>query len=386
MAKPIPGYTDVFISPVSGRRVLEQGMLWLGDEHNIETPAPFSPGLISLGEGNILVGNGQGLAEESVALKDLISRLLNLRYELSLIEENATFILQRSNPLLKKAQALNKLPSGILKHTEGIISIATLNDGQVYVGDVNNQPQSVQTIALDNLPNLAWQKIWRGNLLGRPTESDDLTQAELQIKELQGQVSTIEAQLAEIESWQTAIEAQLEEIVAEQLLQQQEIATLQLEFGELQAVVGEMQIAITTLQTEVAALQVELAALQGEIAALGASLGALQAEVTGLGATVAGLSLTVGLNSAAILGLNLSVASLNSSISSINQRLDTIESAPITLIGDVIGVGTLSTPIVTTFKPDPVFTGGALTVPVGSHDLRPLVLMPGMIRYNNTVT
>jgi polyhydroxyalkanoate synthesis regulator phasin len=298
----------------TGRRVLEKGHVFVGNTNDIEEPHLISDGVLPLGKDNIWVGDANCVAQESDKLKELISKMVVLRYELSLIEQNATFILQRSHSLLPKAQALNKLPNGVLKHKDGVVDIATLNQGQVYVGDATNQPVSQQTISIDNLPGLTWSRIWRGNLLGRPVESDDLTI-------LEGKVTALEAQVATIESEIVAIQEQIAEIIAEQLLQQQEIVAL---------------------QAQVAALEGAVAALQVQVAAIGTALAALQAEVTALGITVAGHTLT-------LIGVAASIASINFSISSIKSRLDTIESAQISLLGDVIGTGTLFTPIVTTF-------------------------------------
>ena len=349
------GYSGL-TSPTTGRRVLEKGNVFVGNANNIEEPHLMSDGVFPLGKDNIWVGDKNCVAQESDILKDFISRLITLRYELSLIEQNATFILQKAHPLLPQAQALNLLPNGVLKHKDGVVNIATLSQGQVYVGDTNNEPVSTQTISRDNLPNLTWTRIWRGNLLSRPVESDDLTTLEGKVTVLESLVSALEAQVAAIESEIAAITAQIAEIITEQLLQQAEIVAL---------------------QTQVAALEFAVAALQAQVAALGAALAALEAEVAALGFTVA-------LHSATLFGIGISIASLNSSIDSINNRLNTIESAPINVIGDVLGTGTLFTPIVTVFKPDPVFTGKAMTIPSGASSQRPTVLIAGMVRYNST--
>lgn len=259
----------------TGRRVLEQGHIFVGDGNNIESPQIFSPDLIPLGEGNILVGNRDGVAEESLALKDMFSRLLKLRYELSLIEENATFILQKAHQLLPKAQALNTLPNGILKHKDGIVDTAVLPQGQLYIGDANNEATPTQTISLDNFPNLTYKRIWRGNLFFRPTESDDLTIAEGDIVNLKAQVTTLEEQ----------------------------VATLQAEVAEMQA--------------QIAALQAELAALQAEVAVLAEALAALQAEVAFLGMTVLGLV-------AAVAGLKYDVYVLGARIDDVESRLPVV--------------------------------------------------------------
>jgi len=66
--------------------------------------------------------------------------------------------------------------------------------------------------------------------------------------------------------------------------------------------------------------------------------------------------------------------------------LDTAGNVPahlmVTLIGDVLGGGALASPIITAFKPDPVFTGKAVTIPLGNRAERPEAFIAGMIRLN----
>ena len=66
--------------------------------------------------------------------------------------------------------------------------------------------------------------------------------------------------------------------------------------------------------------------------------------------------------------------------------LNTLLNTGLTLQGDITGSGLLSTPIVTTFKPNPVFTGnGSMTMPAGNNTQRPTTLIPGMIRFNTSL-
>lgn len=116
------------VSPVTGRRVLEKDHVFVGNENNVEAPVPLGEIPIPLCEGNILLGNESNIAEESDKLKEVISKFLALRYELSLIEQNAKFLLQKAHPLLEKAQALDELGGGILQvDAEGVASIAKLD-------------------------------------------------------------------------------------------------------------------------------------------------------------------------------------------------------------------------------------------------------------------
>jgi hypothetical protein len=369
MPKPYNEFSDIFIDPRTGRRTLEQGKLFIGDKNNTESPQDLTPDLIALGDGNILVGNEAGVAEESLALKDLISRFLTLRYELSLIEQNATFILQRVHPLLPKSQALEALPNGLMTNNNGNVAITALQEGQVFVGDENNQPQSTQTISVNNLPNLTYNRIWRGSIFNRPVESDGLSELELKVDELQLQVNEIETKVTslqaaatELENWQIAAEAQIEEMLLE---------------------IGTLQSEVLALQTQVAALEASIVAIQAELATLGAAFSALQAEVSGLAATVSGLGLTVAGLSLTSISHGIQIGFLQSDLSSLRSDFN---NATVTLAGDVIGAGLLSGAVIAKFAPDPVFTGHAMTLPSGDNTTRPSVLVPGMFRYNTMPT
>lgn len=135
----------------------------------------------------------------------------------------------------------------------------------------------------------------------------------------------------------------------------------------MQTQVTALEVSVLALQTEVATLSAGLAALQEEVAALGAT-------VAGLGLTVAGLTLTVGLQGLQISGLQSDVSHLQSAF----------DQATVTLLGDVVGIGLLNQAVATKFSPDPVFTGGAVTLPSGDTTSRPETLVAGMFRYNTS--
>lgn len=60
-----------------------------------------------------------------------------------------------------------------------------------------------------------------------------------------------------------------------------------------------------------------------------------------------------------------------------------IDGLTLNLSGVVTASGLLNTTINTSFAPDPVFTGGAITIPIGSSSERPINPTPGMLRFNN---
>jgi prefoldin subunit 5 len=383
-----------WISPVTGHMLfppfpLEKDYIWVGDRDNIAQPSP--------------------------ALIDVRLDIVDVRHRIDALKK-PTYILQTPTPLFPNAQALSDLaPGGLLKsNQDGVISIAYLNQGQVFVGDANNQPQSVQTISIDNLPNLTFKRIWRGNILSRPSESDDLTTLETEVEEIQVKLGDLELEITELQTavtelqnWQIAAEAQIEEMLLE-------IGTLQVEVAALQSEVAAIQAELVVINGEIAALQAELAALGITVAELGATVAGLSATVTALGFTVAGLGITVASHSFQISSLQSSVSSLQQQID--NLSLDTlpcygdvslsghklinvgdpilptdgankqyVDGKLITVVGAVTGIGTLGTAVATVFSPDPVFTGKSMAMPSGDSSQRPAMLIPGMIRFNTSL-
>lgn len=70
-------------------------------------------------------------------------------------------------------------------------------------------------------------------------------------------------------------------------------------------------------------------------------------------------------------------------ITTINNRIDNLN---VNLIGDVLGTGLLSSPIVTVFTPNPRFTGKSyMKIPTGTTLERPCTSEVGMIRYNTEI-
>lgn len=156
-----PGLLDNFISPTTGQ---------LASEANL----PAIP------EGYIWIGDRDGNAFPSLLLKDLLLDFQNLRANL----DEAAFILQAPMEFLGSAQALNQLEDGVLKHHEGVISIAipgedflpvSLSQGKLWRGDVNNKPAEVQYIDLSNMANLSQGRLWLGDGSGRPAETTTIT-------------------------------------------------------------------------------------------------------------------------------------------------------------------------------------------------------------------
>ena len=187
--KYIPGYTDPFISPVTGILAshlqlpdLERGYVWIGDKHNRPTP--------------------------SFKLIDLTIDVRSLQQQVESISE-APVVISTPVSTFPNAQALSDLDDGMMKNIGGLIQIATpgtdylspyLPAGNLFVGNSNDIATPQPTINLSNLPPLGTAsitipnpidplspiiisggKIWHGTDSTRPEESTALLGIEADI-------------------------------------------------------------------------------------------------------------------------------------------------------------------------------------------------------------
>ena len=189
MMKYIPGYTDQFVSPVTGilsshsqLPELDRGYIWIGDKNNRPTP--------------------------SFKLIDLTIDVRSLQQQVESISE-APVVISTPISIFPNAQALSDLNDGIMKNIGGLIQIAIpgtdylspyLPSGNLFVGNANNIATPQQTINLSNLPSLGTAsitipnpidpltpitisggKIWHGTDSNRPEESTALLGVEADI-------------------------------------------------------------------------------------------------------------------------------------------------------------------------------------------------------------
>lgn len=137
--KHFPGFTDFFMSPVTGRIILPMipdlyhNYVWLGDRNDRPLPSPI--------------------------IIDLRLEIIDIRRRLS----STRFILQAASPNFDSSQALNELVPGILKHDEGIVSIAfpwvdyvppILPEKNIWIGNEDDFPEPYERIFLENLPSM----------------------------------------------------------------------------------------------------------------------------------------------------------------------------------------------------------------------------------------
>lgn len=146
--KTFPGYTDLFMSPVTGLLLI-----------------PNKQGLTN---NYVWVGNRDNVAIESPDLIDLKLNIINLRKRL----DNTPFIIQFPSPDFYNSQALSEVNNGLIANLNGVIVPATLTENNLWIGDSNNIPQPNPTIQLGNLPNLTYNYFWIGDSSNRPVETN----------------------------------------------------------------------------------------------------------------------------------------------------------------------------------------------------------------------
>ena len=398
-------------------------------------PNPLDPiNPITISGGKIWHGTNSNRPEESNALLVLEGdiALINFRFF------SANFILGKGNSILQTlmpgSQFLSNLPSGSWMQTSsagtGAIVAATILENQLLMGGLNNVPEARQTINIANLPSLTDGRVWQGDATNRPVEVQlNLAPTDATYIIKTPNVNLPEAQVLEelgigmakivaggafaiaIAGEDYATIQQLEEIeqqcqqYAEQAATSAEEAALSAEEAAASAVEATGAAAeATAAAAEATAAAGEATAAAGEASAsagaAGISAGAAAASAFAAGISAGSASSSASdaqrsANSAANSSLNAAASASNANISANNAAnsaneaqayLNTLLNTGLTLQGDVSGGGLLSMPIVTTFKPNPVFTGNSsMTMPAGNSMQRPNALIPGMIRFNTSL-
>ena len=199
-------------------------------------------------------------------------------------------------------------------------------------------------------------------------------------------------------------------------IQQLEEIEQQCQLYAEEAAASAEEAAASALEASASAAEATAAAVEATAAAAEATAAAVEAsgsaaEATGAAAVATAAALAAGISagsasssaSDAQQSANSASSSANSASSSAQAAsgsagsaatsaneaqtyLNTLLNTGLTLQGDITGSGLLSTPIVTAFKPNPVFTGnGSMTMPAGNSAQRPTNLTPGMIRFNTSL-
>lgn len=173
--------------------------------HNFISPVT---GRIIIDPNYVLIGDKNGMSLSSPILIDIRLDLIDLRRDFNYLL-TTNFVINFPNEQLPNAQVLSELENGFMYNTEGIISTTSvipitslpdLTHKYIWIGDQNNRPVEQPIITIDNLPNLgvgtvnipnpfnpdnpivlSRGKIWRGTDSTRPEESDSVTALEADV-------------------------------------------------------------------------------------------------------------------------------------------------------------------------------------------------------------
>lgn len=381
--KAVSGYTDPFISPMSGLLSvtqplpdLDRGYIWMGDEEN----RPL----------------------KTFKLIDLTIDVKFMQRQWSALAQ-VPFVLNRPVASLPKAQALSQLDDGILKNVQGILEIAVAGDdylspaldsGKLWIGDDNNQAAAQDKIALTNLPDLSKSKIWIGDENNRPIESDftpaanDATyiiqteDAALKNAQVLNDLGTGMAKIVTGGAFAIAIpdEDYATKETLEKLAQEAKTSAEEAAASAEEASGAAEEATAAASEATGAAAEATGAAAEASGSAIGAGISAIAAAASALGASGSASSASSSASDASD-----SAKSAGKSATDAQKALNTLLTTPVTLTGDVQGSGLLSAPIPTAFKENPVLPGKAsMTLPQGTSADRPAQLTPGMLRYNSS--
>jgi hypothetical protein len=388
---------------------------------SINVPNPLDPtNPITISGGKIWHGTDNNRPEESTALLVVEGdiALINFRFF------SANFILGKGNSVLQTlmpgSQFLSNLPAGSWMQTSstgtGAIIAATILENQLLMGGLNNVPEARQTIDIANLPSLTDGRVWQGDAANRPVEIQlNLAPTDATYIIKTPNVNLPEAQvLEELGIGMAKIVAGGAFAIA---IAGEDYATIQ-QLEEIEQQCQQYAEQAATSAEEAATSAGEAATSAGEATASAAEATGAAAEATGAAAAASGSATAAGLSAAGALAsagaAALSAGSASSSASDASSSasdashsagsasgsatnaansataaqtyLNTLLNTGLTLLGDVTGSGLLSNPIVTTFKPNPTFTGnGSMTMPAGNSMQRPTTLIPGMIRFNTSL-
>jgi len=369
----MPGFTDFFMSPVTGRiRIsafpdLTQNYVWIGDRNDRPIASPI-------------------IIDLRLEIIDLRNRLFKTR-----------FILQAASANFDSSQALNELIPGILKHDEGIVSIAIpwvdyvppiLPEKNIWIGNADNAPEPYPRIFLENLPsmlsidptkllgaynlyrgspnplnlgipeivktlhitnmadlaegylwigtdssnplnfgsnrpveikilpldnmaNLPYQKIWRGDITDRPVPSDDLTDLENEVEQIKEDIDEINTELGDINNEIGDINTELGDI-------QTELGDINVELGDLTSSIESILESIATITSNISSILDAIATITSNITSLLEAVATLNTQVTGI------LEAITTIN-AQITTLFEAITQINIDLGGINLRLDGID-------------------------------------------------------------
>jgi hypothetical protein len=376
--KYLNGYTDPFISPVTGLSAvvqplpdLERGYVWMGDEHSRPLP--------------------------TFKLIDLSIDVKSLQKQLDVILQTS-FVVNTPVPSLPKAQALSALNDGLIKNVSGILAIAVANtdyltpslaSGKLWIGSEANLATEQPTITVANLPNLKQGTVWQGDTNNRPVEVTIAIapiDARYILQQPNSSLSNAQS-LNQLIGLDPKILKATADGVIEVAIPDQDYATnatLERLAAEAQASADAAATSAEGASASATAAATSATEATGAATAASGSATAAAGSATLAGASAIAAGLSAGSASSSASDASTSATNAANSATSAADSLNTLLHTGITLQGDVYGSGGLLNPITLSFSDNPVLPGAAsATLPGGTTAQRPLTLTAGMIRFNS---
>lgn len=372
----MPGFTDFFMSPVTGRIIisafpdLTQNYVWIGDRNDRPVPSPI--------------------------IIDLRLEIIDLRNRLS----KTRFILQAASPNFDSSQALNELIPGILKHEDGIVSIAIpwvdyvppilpekniwigneddvpepypriflenlpsmlsidptkllgaynlyrgspnplylgepeivktlhitnmadLSVGYLWIGTDSsnplnygsNRPVEIKILPLDNMANLPYDKIWRGDISDRPVPSDALTELENEVDEIKEDIDEINTELGDINNQIDTINDQITEINTE-------LGDITTELGDLLSEISSILESIATITSNISSILEAIATLNTQVTGILEAITTLNTQITGILEAITSINTQISTLFEAITQINIDLGGINLRLDGIDVSL-----------------------------------------------------------------
>ena len=326
---------------------LPSGQLFIGNSSNIATA-----------QQTIAVQNLPSLTDGRVWQGDAANRPVEV--QLNLAPTDATYIIKTPNVNLPEAQVLEELGIGMAKIVAGgAFAIAIAGEDYATIQQLEEIEQQCQQYA---------------EQAATSAEEAALSAEEAAASAAEASGSAVEAAASAAEASGSAVEATA---------------------AAAEATAAAVEASAAAVEASAAAAEATAAAAEATAAAAAATVSALAAGISATRASSSASDAQQSANSAANSSSNAAASASNANISADNAAnsaneaqayLNTLLNTGLTLQGDVSGGGLLSMPIVTTFKPNPVFTGnGSMTMPAGNSMQRPNALIPGMIRFNTSL-
>jgi len=332
----MPGFTDFFMSPVTGRINLFQ--------------FPDIP------DDYIIIGGLDDRPYLSPIIIDLRLEIIELRNRLS----RTSFILQHASPNFDKAQALDELIPGILRHTDGVVSIATLSPGKLWIGDDFGYPTEITILPLANMANLPENMVWVGDSGNRPVPSLTIPSSSLPPLPYHqvwlGNEDDVATPVDRI--WDDGVgngnlpaytpteynkiwvmdESGVPILTDDLITIQNEIGDINIEIGDINIEIGDINIEIGDINVEIGDIQVELGDIEIQLGDLVIEIEAILEVIAELNISVEALVEAVAVINTQITGILTAITDIQTAITGILTSITDIEANITTIFSSITDI------------------------------------------------